>query len=39
VRRKGNLLQLGLTRREIDAVDSRRRSLLRRVDEGKVEVF
>jgi hypothetical protein len=39
VRRRGNLLQLGLTRREIDAVDSRRRSLLRQVDAGKVRVF
>jgi hypothetical protein len=39
VRRKHDLLQLGLTRREIAQVDSRLRSLLRQVDAGKVEVF
>jgi hypothetical protein len=39
VRVRRDLVQLGLTRREILEVDQRRRQLLRRVDRGEVGVF
>jgi len=39
VRRHGAVVQLGLTRKEIDAVNQRRLKLLRRVDMGKIRLF
>jgi hypothetical protein len=39
VRIRQDQVQLGLTRREILAIDQRRRQLLRRVDRGELEVF
>lgn len=39
VRRRGNVLQLGLTRREIRNVHRRIRDLLKRVDRGEIETF
>jgi hypothetical protein len=39
VRREGAVVQFGLTQHEIDALEERIRDLLRKVDEGKVQVF
>lgn len=39
IRRAGDRIQLGLTRREIDGVWQRVRELLAQVDSGKLEVF
>ena len=39
VRRKGNIVQLGLTRNEISGVWGRIQGLLKRVDSGKVKTF
>ncbi len=39
VRRKGNVVQFGLTTREIDEVQDRLAGLLKQVDEGKLKVF
>ncbi len=39
VRRSDNLIQFGLTKNEIDGVQDRLRSLLKRVDEGKLKQF
>lgn len=39
VRREGEVIQLGLTTREIDAVQSRLERLVRDLDEGKLGVF
>jgi hypothetical protein len=39
VRIRSDQVQLGLTRREILAIDQRRRQLLRRVDRGELGVF
>ena len=39
VRVSEEMVQFGLTRREIDAMESRARELLERVDSGEVELF
>lgn len=39
VRRKDDIVQLGLTDREIDGIESRLRKLLEDVDKGDIEVF
>ena len=39
VRRLGNVIQLGLTKGEIDGIDERIKELLRNVDSGKILVF
>lgn len=39
VRREGNIVQLGLTRPEIEDVQRRLRDLLRQVDSGKIGLF
>jgi hypothetical protein len=39
VRRQGDGIQLGLTRREVDAMAARLKELLERVDGGKIKVF
>jgi hypothetical protein len=39
VRRRGNVIQLGLTKREIDDIQDRLRSLLARIDAGKLEQY
>lgn len=39
VRRKGNIIQLGLTAREIREVEKRLQDLLKKVDEGKYTLF
>lgn len=39
VRRRDNIIQFGLTTNEIDGIVDRLNSLLKRVEEGKIEVF
>lgn len=39
VRRSGDIVQLGLTEREINGIESRLRSLLEDIDKGDIEVF
>jgi hypothetical protein len=39
VRREGDAIQFGLTRREVDAMADRLKALLERVDSGKIKVF
>lgn len=39
VRREGNVIQLGLTRREVDGVAARLSALLEKVDRGEIKVF
>jgi len=39
VRRQGDVIQLGLTRKEVDSVEKRLKSLLEKVDRGKIKVF
>lgn len=39
VRREGDVIQLGLTRHEVDAIAARLKALLERVDGGKIKVF
>jgi hypothetical protein len=39
VRAAGSIVQLGLTRREIDGIEARLRRLLERVDSGEIELF
>jgi hypothetical protein len=39
VRRSDNIIQFGLTKNEIDGIVDRLNSLLKRVEEGKIEVF
>jgi hypothetical protein len=39
VRREGDVIQFGLTRKEVDAVVARLKALLERVDSGKITVF
>jgi hypothetical protein len=39
VRRNGNIIQLGLTAAEINAVDKRLKDLLKNVDKGKYKLF
>jgi len=39
VRREGDVIQLGLTRREVDGVAARLNALLEKVDRGKIKVF
>ena len=39
VRRNGNMIQLGLTAAEINAIDKRLRELLKSVDKGKYKLF
>jgi hypothetical protein len=39
VRREGDVIQMGLTTREIGAVHRRLQSLLGDIDEGKYEIF
>src|SRR4029077_13655904 len=39
VRREGDVIQLGLTRREVDGVAARLKTLLEKVDRGKIKVF
>ena len=39
VRRDGDVIQLGLTRKEVDGVAARLKKLLERVDSGKIQVF
>ena len=39
VRREGDMIQLGLTRREVDAIASRLEALFERVDRGEIRVF
>jgi hypothetical protein len=39
VRREGDMIQLGLTRSEVDAMAVRLKELLERVDRGKIKVF
>jgi hypothetical protein len=39
VRRKGEVIQFGLTRREVDAIAARLKALLERVDRGKIKTF
>ena len=39
VRHKDDLIQLGLTKSEIDGIDERLKALIKRADEGKIELF
>jgi hypothetical protein len=39
VRRQGDIIQVGLTTREIDGVERRLRALLRDIDRGRIETF
>ena len=39
VRREGDVIQFGLTRREVDGVAKRLKALLEKVDRGKIKVF
>lgn len=39
VRRRDNVLQLGLTSREISGVETRLRALLKRIDDGNIQTF
>jgi hypothetical protein len=39
VRRQGDVIQFGLTRKEVDSIASRLKTLLERVDRGKIQVF
>jgi hypothetical protein len=39
VRREGDVIQFGLTRSEVDSVESRVKDLLEKVDRGKIKVF
>jgi hypothetical protein len=39
VRREGNVIQFGLTRKEVDSIAKRLKELLERVDRGKIKVF
>ena len=39
VRQKGNIIQFGLTEREIKGVLARLENLLKRVDSGKIKTF
>jgi hypothetical protein len=39
VRRQGDVIQLGLTRKEVDSIASRLKTLLERVDRGTIQVF
>ena len=38
-RRKDNILQIGLTKREISKIDARLRRLLKRVENGEIQLF
>ena len=39
VRREGDVIQFGLTRREVDGIAARLKALLEKVDRGKIKVF
>ena len=39
VRRRGDVIQFGLTRREVDSVESRLKALIEKVDRGKIKTF
>ena len=39
VRRQGDVIQFGLTRGEVDSVESRLKALLEKVDSGKIKTF
>jgi len=39
VRREGDVIQFGLTRKEVDAIAARLKALLEKVDSGKITVF
>jgi hypothetical protein len=39
VRRKDDVIQLGLTRQEIDGVEARLKQLLSRIDAAEIEVY
>jgi hypothetical protein len=39
IRRKGNVIQLGLTKSEIDHIEERLKKLLQWIDEGKLELY
>ena len=39
VRRQGDVIQFGLTRREVDGIAARLKALLERVDSGKIKVY
>jgi hypothetical protein len=38
-RREGNVIQLGLTRHEVDGIEKRLKTLLGEIDRNEIEVF